>query len=357
MEKLDDRATGPREAFLREHPGFPLLDPDEPRQIVRFLEARGWLEPGERLLRCGRLGGGNMNLTLRLETSSRKLVLKQARPWVEKYPHIAAPADRLTFEARFYRRAASLPEVARCMPRLLASHEGTGALLLEEVEGARDGTGAYRGERIDDQALEDLGRYLCALHAGTRSVPDPAHANRAMRALNHAHLFVVPLDPDNTLALDELEPGLARAASDVAGDDAYRDVVAELGRRYLEDGPCLVHGDFFPGSWLLGEGGPFVIDAEFSFHGDPELDVGMAIAHLALARQERGGAELLLKAARGGRVTHDVKLLAGYAGVEVMRRLIGVAQLPIAPSEEFRARLLKRSRDCVLRGEWRALWG
>src|SRR2546421_5684303 len=47
-----------------------------------------------RSLSAAPAGEGNMNYTLRIGTSERSFVMKQARPWVEKYPHIAAPWDR-----------------------------------------------------------------------------------------------------------------------------------------------------------------------------------------------------------------------------------------------------------------------
>ena len=40
--------------------------------------------------------------------------------------------------------------------------------------------------------------------------------------------------------------------------------------------------------------------------------------------------------------------LAGYAGVEIMRRLIGVAQLPIRSGIETKRTLLERSRRLLL---------
>ena len=42
-----------------------------------------------------RAGAGNMNLALRVTTrDGRSLILKQGRPWVEKYAHIPAPFER-----------------------------------------------------------------------------------------------------------------------------------------------------------------------------------------------------------------------------------------------------------------------
>ena len=79
---------------MRAHPGFPWLEAGDPEGVRGFLAARGWLDGGETVLGCARAGEGNMNLTLRIRTDRRSVVLKQARPWVEKYDHIEAPWDR-----------------------------------------------------------------------------------------------------------------------------------------------------------------------------------------------------------------------------------------------------------------------
>jgi 5-methylthioribose kinase len=43
-------------------------------------------------------------------------------------------------------------------------------------------------------------------------------------------------------------------------------------------------------------------------------------------------------------------LVVQYAGVEIMRRILGVAQLPVALSLEAKGDLLERSREMVLAG-------
>ena len=101
---------------MRAHPGFPWLDAADPDGVRAYLERRGWLSPGETVSGCERAGEGNMNLTLRLRTDRRSLVVKQARPWVERYDHIAAPWERGESERWFYERVAAIPEVAGHMP-------------------------------------------------------------------------------------------------------------------------------------------------------------------------------------------------------------------------------------------------
>ncbi len=142
-------------------------------------------------------------------------------------------------------------------------------------------------------------------------------ANPAMQALNHAYIFALPMtfDPAVGDRLDDLTPGLGRVAATLVADQAYRDAVIGLGEHYLHAPPrALVHGDYFPGSWLSRDGAVVVIDPEFCFAGAPEFDYGVMAAHLLLADQD---AALVARVARAASAEgHDLALAAGHAGVE-----------------------------------------
>lgn len=340
---------------MRQHPNFPWLDADDPAGLASYLSALGWLQPGEGIVSCGPAGDGNMNLTLRVRTTRREVVLKQARPWVEKYDHIPAPWDRGRIEQRFYARVAEIPGVAERMPCVLAADQKARVLLLDHLRGASDLTTLYAGDALRADEVRELGEYLALLHAGTAHRQNADLANREMRALNHEHIFVIPLDPANGLELEPLEAGLSAAARSLAGDARFCEAVRATGARYLEDGPCLVHGDFFPGSWLRSSDGLRVIDPEFCFPGDPEVDVGVMLAHLALSEQEPALAEALVATyTSAGGPELSSEWLARFAAVEVVRRLIGVAQLPIPqslPDSSKRVELLARAHHALLAGD------
>lgn len=338
------------------NPDFPWLNADDPPGITAFLRQRDWLEPKEHVLDSGRAGEGNMNLTLRVRTDRRSVVVKQARPWVEKYDHIEAPWSRIDFECRFYERVVAIAEVASRMPRLLAADPDAHTIMLEYVDGADDLASLYAGAKLDRAALAELADYLVGLHNTTQGEATEAFSNTGMRELNHAHIFNVPLLEDNGVQLEQYEPGLESTATKLRSDEAYRKLVENLGEKYLGSGRCLVHGDFFPGSWLWSPRGLFVIDPEFCFIGTPEIDLGCAIAHMALAKQGRETAAAFLSRYSQSSGDFDTGGLAQYAAVEVMRRLLGVAQLPIPASNGWRSELLLRSRGAMLNSSWELLW-
>ena len=149
--------------------------------------------------------------------------------------------------------------------------------------------------------------------------------------------------------LEQITPGLDRIGDGLRRDKKYCQAVESLGRSYLkEEGPSLIHGDLFPGSLLqTSDGKLYVIDPEFSFCGYPEFDIGVFFAHLIISSHKEDVSSFWLKAALEETV-HSKTLVLQYAGVEIMRRLLGVAQLPISLSLEAKGELLDRSREMVL---------
>jgi 5-methylthioribose kinase len=325
-----------------------LLNLEDRADVERYLAGRGLVSAGDLPIAIARAGAGNMNLAVRITLASgQTFVVKQGRPWVEKYPQIPAPFERTLVEAAFYAELARDPRASSLMPAVLDVDADNHILVLEDVGSAGDFTFLYSDGSMPAAALAQLIEWLGWLgemtpRAGSRDI----FANRAMRALNHEHMFNYPLRDGNGLDLDGITPGLGAAAREMAADRPYVDGVTALGRRYLADGDTLVHGDYFPGSWLRSEDGVRIIDPEFCFLGGAEFDYGILIAHLMLASCD-AAAIACVKAAIDARRL-DAELAARYAGVEIMRRLIGVAQLPIVFGIDRKRTLLNLSRRLVV---------
>lgn len=344
--------------FQKLLPGIYFLDAADLPALNIYLAEGGRLRPHETLLGAEKAGEGNMNCTVRVRTSTGSFILKQSRPWLEKYPQIAAPFDRTLAEARFYKLVSPCELVANRMPRLLWADERARTLALEDLGEASDFFPLYARQAVlSDTALAELVNYLTALH---RLAPEKA-ADRArlknadMRALNHEHIFALPLREPNDLDLDTYTGtlGLNEVAASLRADAAYRQTVDVLGERYLHaQGENLLHGDFFPGSFLQTAAGVRVIDPEFCFCGDAEWDLGVLAAHLRLADEPANRAESILSLYRAAGGSFRPELVRQYAGVEIMRRLIGVAQIPTLRADLPRkASLLTQSRRLVLEPE------
>ena len=317
------------------------LTKDQPAATQSYLKAQGLLQPEETLAGTTKAGEGNMNVTLLVTTNQRRFILKQARPYVAKFPDIPAPIERIDVEHRYLQATNDDPALAYHHPKVLHYDKANHTLLLEYLAEARDATYVYNKDGDFTKAqLRELLRYLSALHRLSVSDFPP---NRELRQLNHAHIFDLPFRPDNGFPLDDLFPALAGVARPYQNDDALRNKVKQLGERYLADGRQLIHGDFYPGSFMTRGEEVFVIDGEFAHRGLPEFDLGVLMAHLLLAKSEPERLAQLDKD-YAKPATFDAKLTRQFCYVEVMRRLIGIAQLPLDLTLPERQSLLEQAR-------------
>ncbi|MEM1036540.1 MAG: phosphotransferase [Pseudomonadota bacterium] len=316
----------------------------------QVLGEKGWLPKGVQVISSEIAGAGNMNLVERVRfDDGRSVILKRSRPWVEKYPDIPAPVERATVEAAFYSSVAGT-RAGDSMPALLQHDSADACSLFEDLGAGADGMGLFSGEILPLEQLRAVAEWMAALHA--IEVSDQTRAtfqNQAMRELNALHIFQFPLDPSNGFDLDAITPGLQAVGDGLKTDQAFCAAVREIGARYLGvspiEGDVLLHGDLYPGSWLTTEAGLFVIDPEFCWIGPAEWDVGVLSAHLRLSGQPKTLLDELYSAY--GRPL-DRTLLDRISGIEIMRRLIGVAQLPLDIGLEAKAALLDDARALVL---------
>jgi 5-methylthioribose kinase len=342
----DNPASPQNDPTCEKHASAPWLTPDRVDRIAAILRQCGVLNDTDRVIDVARAGEGNMNLTLRVRCTRKSVILKQSRPWVEKYPSIAAPVERVLSELRFYEAARRDPGIAKRMPQLLAAAPAQFAIVLEDMGSIPDGTCLYQAQDAAEQlaaVLPQLLAWLERLHQLEVAAHErPRFANRDLRLLNHAHLFEIPFAQQPVIDLDAVTPGLAHVAVAAASNRRLRQRLDELGNAYLADGQVLVHGDFFPGSWLLADGQPVIIDPEFSFCGSPEFDLGVLMAHILLmaAVDPDQAADTIRSNYRSPSGALDWQLVADFSSVEVLRRLLGMAQLPLPLDLPQKSRLV-----------------
>lgn len=319
------------------------LDGLEP--LLRSLDL---LRSGESIVRTEKPGEGNMNFVLRVVTTQQSFILKQSRPWVEKYPQIAAPVERLAAEAAYYRFTSQHPVFKNWSPALLANNAEHLVMIIEDLGAGSDLTSIYQSNHtMPTRDIRDLFAYLAELHRCSLDA-DPAEfpTNQELKQLNHAHIFDLPFRSDNGFELDSVQAGLSALAHPIIDDSAFQAQLRELGEVYLGTGPVLIHGDFYPGSWLQTAKGIQIIDPEFAYLGHAEFDLGVMIGHLLMAQtpmtEIQRGLEGYLQA---GRLDHA--LVSGFAGAEILRRLIGLAQLPLPLSLPEKKELIGVARDMM----------
>ena len=327
-----------------------ILNADEPNELDQYLLRKKWLSTNETILSLTKPGEGNMNYVLRVTTNLRTFIIKQSRAYVEKYPQVVAPAERVITEATFYKKIAKVSDIQNRMPKMLGLDKVNHILLLEDLGKSNDYSVLYDLKHrltIDEVAI--LVSYLNELHTHFQKTKiDDELANLELRKLNYEHIFQYPFLEENGFDLDSIQVGLQELALPYKKNTVLKSKVELLGSLYLSKGKYLLHGDYYPGSWLKTDDGIKIIDPEFCFYGSREFDLGILIAHLYLSQQDVN----LINAIEeeyAAWADLNTEILNGFVGVEMMRRLIGLAQLPLQMDLKVKAKLLELANKLILK--------
>lgn len=288
----------------------------DPRALARSLGAEAVGEPT-------RLSGGLLNHVFRVPTASGSVILKVAPPHVAADPSIPLDPARLGFEVRALRAVRGDDGVR--VPEVLAWDPSVPAALFEDL-----GPWPCLGDDPAPGVLRALGGFIGDLHRRSASWDPAPHDNRAVQQTRKAVQYDRVRDVLASLGAD---PGLARPVED-------------LGVRLLEPGRCLVMGDLWPASVLVGPTWIGVIDWELSHFGVPAQDLGHLVAHLALGAERAGvpdpsGIFLDAVGPIDAETWRDLRI---HAAAEILARLRGpFAPVQADPADPGVARLLARA--------------
>jgi 5-methylthioribose kinase len=310
--------------------------------IEAYLLAKGWLKENEHIAKINKAGEGNMNVVLRVTTNLRSLILKQSRPYVQKYQNIPAPLDRIKVEKAFY-EAVQNGAIKQCFPIILGFDAASYLLALEDIGNCEDMSFIYDQRSISDWHLIKLISIIKNIHATVP--PSDFPENMEMRQLNHQHIFILPFLEDNGFSLDDVQTGLQKLSQPFKKDQKLKVEITKMGDTYLSQGNRLLHGDYYPGSWMTKDESLYVIDPEFGFVGFAAFDIGVLAAHVIMATHDISYLEKIERL-YGNNI--DTTLTKKIAGIEIMRRLIGLAQLPLFRTLDEKKQLLLMSKNMIL---------
>ncbi len=299
------------------------------RELTDYLVDQKWISSGEEVVLSEQLTQGNMNLCLRITTPKQKLVIKQGRAWVEKYPHIPAPVGRTTTEALFYQSLSDVALLAASMPQFIGVDHELQVMATAFIENSMDGNFVYSQEsganffkKWSTDLLEFL-RHLSNLPTGNFK---HQFDNIELKRLNAFHMYDYPFQKAQIdKATQDFNLDLTWMMTDKSLQQRKK-----LSEDYLSPGRFLIHGDFYPGSFLIQKTENrekiFVFDPEFCTIGRREFDVGVLMAHMILAKAEPS--EILIELKKNKYcVDLDFDSIKNIAAYEILRRILGVAQV------------------------------
>ena len=327
--------------------------PDYLRQ--RHAEIRVF-EP-ETELNIEEIGDGNLNTVYRVSDAARperSLVLKHAPPYIKILgPDYPLSTERLTFESRaldVYNRLAS-----GTVPVQYDFDVDAAVIAMEDLRDAHVLRDALIAGRVDTKIAEQVGRFMGIVHSQTYvDNIDNARAqhyrqqfaNATMQSITADYVFTFPFTEHET---NFWTPGLAPDVQHLKADTDLLRQAEHLKRIFLTTQQGVTHGDLHTGSVLVQDNTAKVIDAEFAFYGPVGFDLGLYWANYFLSYFSHQGnlsVQLALKTAVGqvwgtyaaeftmvdaglkSEVLGDIfQDAAGFAGLEMLRRLTGAAHV------------------------------
>jgi 5-methylthioribose kinase len=319
----------PKEQFHEQYPDALFLENKPSQSLTNYLRSQHWISASESVRHTEKPGEGNMNFVMRVCTEQCSFIIKQSRPWVQKYPQVAAPIERITVEAAFYQAIRGQQVLQFYSPQLIGVDASNFILALEDLGSGADYSYLYQPDtKILDKEVEELTLYVSQLHT-IKNIDFPV--NDSMKALNHEHIFNYPFIENNGFDLNQVQEGLQELSLRYKTNTALKSKITAVGEQYLAISDTLIHGDFYPGSWLKVATGTKVIDPEFSFLGKAEFDLGVMIAHLKMAQQSDVLiAQIMTQYEKSSDFSEG--MMWAFVGVEILRRLFGLAQLPLTLS-------------------------
>ncbi|MDG1857451.1 MAG: phosphotransferase, partial [Emcibacteraceae bacterium] len=278
-------------------------------------------------------GDGNMNFTFRIITENNgTLIIKQSPPFCVRFPDIPAPEARIISEFKYYDLASKDRYLLDHSPTLLGLDEKLKIAYMSDLGTTTDFEYLYaQEEALTPEVCKKLIAYLKGLH-DLKISDEVEFDNIGMRDLNHDYIFKLPfILGDEAINLDDVTPGLQEIANGYKDDPEIKAAALELGKLYYQKSRTLIHGDYYPMSWINTKNGLYIIDPEFGFLGLPEIDLGVFLAHMLLS----GNFPMALDVLKKNYGHCNMELVAKFCAVEVIRRITYVSQLPILNSLSF----------------------
>ncbi len=303
------------------------------------------------------IGDGNLNFVYRVfdtEQPEHSLVLKQAPPYIKILgPDYPLSPDRLTYESRaleVYNQFAS-----EAVPTQYYFDSDAAVILMEDLRGYRLLRDDLIAGQVNQTIPQQIGRFMGIAHSKTYAdnLNKPAvdkyredFSNTVMQSITADYVFTLPFIEHETNFWTE---GLESEVSRLKADDIFLQQAQNLKTIFLTAQQGLTHGDLHTGSIMVKGNSAKVIDAEFAFYGPVGFDIGLYWANYFLSyfshtdnsdvQSELKNAivhtwETYTKEFNMPDSSHKVRTLQqifhesiGFAGMEMLRRIIGAAHV------------------------------
>lgn len=280
-------------------PGYVRLDEAGVRQWLAAHSAlAACLGGAPQEWRVDEVSDGNLNIVYIARGPAGGVCVKQSLPHVrvagESWP---LPLERAYFEQLYLR--ASESSVSGLAPRLLHYDPKLFAFAMELLgDHIILRRGLIAGNRYPTAARR-VGEYIARSAFATSVLAEPfEHVNDRLAAFSRNQALTrITVDLIFTHPYVENErnrwttPQLDEVVANLRADAPLKAAAAQLGYRFMTVHDALLHGDLHTGSVMVNATDTRVIDAEFAIYGPLGFDLGLFVGNLLMAYFSQPGHE------------------------------------------------------------------
>ena len=345
----------------------------ETEDIIRYVKNLGLFLESEDI-EVIEVSDGKINHVYRLRSDNRSMIFKQAVPYARVVGEsMPLPLDRIRIEAEVMGMYTIL--MPGSVPNVMHMDEVMAIVIMEDMLPLEVGRTAFINGNEPARFAADIG-YMSAtmsfytsdfhLDSSTKKKMQAEIANPGMRQLTEQLVFDWPYSDHES---NEYEKGMRSDVKFLSQDQRLLLEVAQLKHKFMTKSDALIHGDLHSGAIFVGEDRTVIFDTEFALCGPFGFDLGQFIANLMLngiafpdrkeKRFEQAKETWYAFSETFAELWHTQSTerytqvdgfytaimeelftdLIGYAGCELVRRAISIAQIPdmnVEENEELR---------------------
>ncbi len=341
----------------------PSERPFTPTEAAEFLHLRLGDAWDPQIAEIEERSDGNVNVVFIVTCGERRAVIKQALPFARIAPEWPIPPERVGREAALYRHWARAAPGS--VPLVYDEDPDACVITMEYLDECALWRDEILSGRAHPEAAADLGRTLArtafrtSMYALENDEFQRALADSGNPALERLMEDVLFLQPWVEHDRNEVVPSILGRWEAACRNGAFRDRVAVLHRMFRTHREVFAHGDLHTGSIMVGNGRARAFDAEFARYAPAGFDLGEFWGNALLAaigtQFGRPGtlADFLSLITNSWKAYSDelrqlwparvlpvddaacelwledtLGAAAGFAGLELARRQVGLGRLP-----------------------------
>jgi 5-methylthioribose kinase len=335
------------------------------QDAIEYVKTIPGLFPKQIRLTCSEIGDGNMNFVFRVQehgNDGKSVILKQALPYMRSVgPSWPLTPDRIRVE---YETLSVQNELCPdFVPDVYHFDENLALIIMEDLSSHHILRKELIAQNRYPSLSEHIGTFLArilfltsdfALASEESRAFKTKFKNLAMCRISENFIFTYPFRDHH---MNLYNPLIQEVVSGIWENNDLKAEIEKIKHQFMTNKQALIHGDLHTGSIMVTDNDTKVIDAEFAFYGPMGFDIGVLIANVLMDYVSHGidkhsvYQDDLLDLIRviWGKFEETFRKLGeqhknsvtpldeflsslfcdslGYAGCEMMRRVIGTSHV------------------------------